>query len=166
MNRSASRHRRDADAKKLGCREAFVLHDGDWQRQSMSEGTKGPRLFDWAIVPLLHQWEDDARHCLLIRRSLADPSEKAYYFVFAPPGTTLQEMVKARVPDGIVRKILKMPKTSGWTTTKCGAFSVGTGTSRWYCWLLLTLQGFAQRPVAPLSFLRPLSLLPDPLRCP
>src|SRR5260370_539221 len=75
--------------------EAFVLHDGDWQRLSMSEGTKGPRLFDWAIVPMLHQWEDDGRHWLLIRRSLADPSEKAYYFVFAPPGTTLQEMVKA-----------------------------------------------------------------------
>src|SRR3989442_5782482 len=75
--------------------EAFVLHDGDWQRLSMSEGTKGPRLFDWAIVPMLHQWEDDGRHWMLIRPSLADPSEKAYYFVFAPPGTTLQEMVKA-----------------------------------------------------------------------
>src|SRR5713101_93252 len=75
--------------------ETFVLHDGDWQRLSMSEGTKGPRLFDWAIVPMLHQWEDDGRHWMLIRRSLADPSEKAYYFVFAPPGTTLQEMVKA-----------------------------------------------------------------------
>src|SRR3989442_3033158 len=75
--------------------EAFFLHDGDWQRLSMSEGTKGPRLFDWAIVPMLHQWEDDGRHWMLIRPSLADPSEKAYYFVFAPPGTTLQEMVKA-----------------------------------------------------------------------
>jgi hypothetical protein len=60
----------------------------------MSEGTKGPRLFDWAIVPMLHQWEDDGRHWLLIRRSLADPSEKAYSFVFAPQGTTLPEMVK------------------------------------------------------------------------
>ena len=30
-----------------------------------------------------------------MRRSLSDPGEKAYYFVFAPPGTTLQEMVKA-----------------------------------------------------------------------
>jgi len=44
---------------------------------------------------MLHQWEDDGRHWLLIRRSLADPSEKAYYFVFAPQGTTLPEMVKA-----------------------------------------------------------------------
>jgi SRSO17 transposase len=75
--------------------EAFVLHDGDWQHLSMSEGTKGPRLFDWAIVPMLHQWEDDARHWLLIRRCVNDPSQKTYYFVFAPPGTTLPEMVAA-----------------------------------------------------------------------
>jgi len=75
--------------------EAVVLHDGDWQRLSMSEGTKGPRLFDWAIVPMLHQWEDDGRHWLLIRRCVDDPSQKTYYFVFAPQGTTLPEMVKA-----------------------------------------------------------------------
>jgi SRSO17 transposase len=75
--------------------EAFVLHDGDWQHLSMSEGTKGPRLFDWAIVPMLHQWEDDGRHWLLIRRCVNDPSQKTYYFVFAPQGTTLPEMVKA-----------------------------------------------------------------------
>jgi hypothetical protein len=75
--------------------EALLLAEQDWQRLSMSEGTKGPRLFDWAVVPMLHQWEDDGRHWLLIRRSLADPQEKSYYFVFAPPGTTLQEMVRA-----------------------------------------------------------------------
>jgi len=44
---------------------------------------------------MLHRWEDDGQHFLLIRRSVADPQEKAYYFVFAPPGTTLSEMVKA-----------------------------------------------------------------------
>ena len=75
--------------------EGFVLHDQDWQRLSMSEGTKGPRLFDWAVVPMLHRWEDDGRHWLLIRRSTADPLQKASYFVCAPPGTTLSEMVKA-----------------------------------------------------------------------
>lgn len=75
--------------------EALLLHAEDWHRLSMSEGTKGPRLFDWAVMPILHQWEDDGRHFLLIRRCLDDPSEKAYYFVFAPPGTTLVEMVKA-----------------------------------------------------------------------
>ncbi len=75
--------------------ETFLLGAHQWQRLSMSEGTKGPRLFDWAAVPMLHRWEDDGRHWLLIRRSLTDPHEKAYYFVFAPKGTTLPEMVAA-----------------------------------------------------------------------
>ena len=30
-----------------------------------------------------------------MRRCVDDPLEKAYYFVFAPKGTTLQEMVQA-----------------------------------------------------------------------
>jgi len=75
--------------------EALLLHSQDWQRLSMSCGTKGPRLFDWAVIPILHGWEDDGRHFLLIRRCLDDPREKAYYFVFAPAGTTLFQMVKA-----------------------------------------------------------------------
>jgi SRSO17 transposase len=75
--------------------ERLLLADQDWQRLSMSNGTKGPRLFDWARVPVLHRWEDDGRHWLLIRRSLSDPQEKRYYFVFAPPATTLSQMVEA-----------------------------------------------------------------------
>src|SRR5438874_943491 len=42
--------------------EAWVLHEQGWQRLSMSEGTKGPRRFNWAVVPMLHQWEDDGCH--------------------------------------------------------------------------------------------------------
>jgi hypothetical protein len=75
--------------------EALLLQEQDWQRLSMSEGTKGPRLFDWACVPILHRWEEDGRHWLLIRRSLTDPQEKTYYFVFGPSGTTLPQMVTA-----------------------------------------------------------------------
>lgn len=84
--------RRRVEAREV---EALLLHGQKWQRLAMSEGTKGPRLFDWACVPILHQWEEDGRHWLLMRRSLTDLQEKTYYFVFAPPGTTLPEMVKA-----------------------------------------------------------------------
>src|SRR5262249_1452354 len=49
----------------------------------------------WAVVPILHHWEDDGHHWVLTRRSLSDPNEKAYYFVFAPKGTTLPQMVAA-----------------------------------------------------------------------
>lgn len=55
----------------------------------------GPRLFDWARVLLLHQWEDDARHWLLIRRCISDPKHQTYYLVWAPPATTLEATVKA-----------------------------------------------------------------------
>jgi SRSO17 transposase len=75
--------------------EQLLLEDKDWQPQSMSSGTKGPRLFDWARVPILHRWEDDGCHWLLIRRSLGDPHEKRYYFVFAPKASTLCQMVEA-----------------------------------------------------------------------
>lgn len=75
--------------------EVLAFHDSQWQRLSMSEGTKGPRLFEWIMMPMLHRWEDDGWHFLLIRRSLNDPEDKTYYFVFAPPGTPLLDMVKA-----------------------------------------------------------------------
>jgi hypothetical protein len=75
--------------------EALSFRTQDWQRISMSDGTKGPRQFDWAMMPMLHQWEDDGQHFLLVRRPLDNPQDKTYYFVFAPVGTTLAEMVKA-----------------------------------------------------------------------
>jgi len=74
---------------------ALLLQPHDWQRLSMSEGTKGPRLFDWMCVPILHQWQQDGQHWLLLRRSVSDPQDLAYYFVFGPPATTLQAMVQA-----------------------------------------------------------------------
>jgi hypothetical protein len=58
-------------------------------------GTKGPLTFDWAVVPILHRWEDDRRHWLLIRRIATNPAEKTYYLVFGPVGTTLEMMVRA-----------------------------------------------------------------------
>ncbi|GHO63766.1 hypothetical protein KSC_026580 [Ktedonobacter sp. SOSP1-52] len=75
--------------------EALLLEKHDWERLSMSQGTKGPRCFDWVAVPILHRWEGSRHHWLLIRQCVDDPSTKTYYFVFAPSQTTLQEMVEA-----------------------------------------------------------------------
>jgi SRSO17 transposase len=75
--------------------EQQVLNPQDWQRFSMSLGSKGERLFDWAILPLVHRGTVDECHWLVLRRCLDDPSEKAYYLVYAPPGTSLQTMVLA-----------------------------------------------------------------------
>ena len=74
---------------------ALVLTDACWQRLAMSEGTKGPRLFDWACVPVLHRGGDDGWHSLLIRRTLDARAELTYYLAFAPPATPLQAKVTA-----------------------------------------------------------------------
>jgi len=75
--------------------EQLLLKPQDWQRLSVRTGTKGPLFFDWACLPILHRWQDDKRHWLLIRRIPNDPTEKTYYLVFGPVGTTLEGMVRA-----------------------------------------------------------------------
>ena len=65
-----------------------------WQTLSAGEGEKGPRLYDWARAPLFRMAEPGWEHWLLVRRSLDDPTEHAYYVVFAPAGTPLAELVR------------------------------------------------------------------------
>src|SRR5262249_44841970 len=71
------------------------LSASDWHQLSMSEGTKGPRLFDWASLPIWHQGSDDGWHSLLLRRTLDQTKELTFYLVFAPPPTCLQAKVRA-----------------------------------------------------------------------
>lgn len=69
-----------------------------WRRLSAGDGAKGPRRYDWARVPLARlQLSDEERrweHWLLVRRSLSDPTDVAYYVVFAPRGTTLHQLAQ------------------------------------------------------------------------
>lgn len=72
-----------------------ALHPKDWHGLSQSQGTKGPRLFDWARLPVLDGGTTDGRHWLVFRRCLDDPHELAYYLVWAPLNTSLPLMVQA-----------------------------------------------------------------------
>src|SRR6266566_422697 len=67
-----------------------------WQRLSAGEGSQGPRLYDWAWQSLDFRWTEAGwKQWLLARRSLSDPTEIAYYFVFAPETVSLQQVVLA-----------------------------------------------------------------------
>jgi SRSO17 transposase len=66
-----------------------------WTRRSAGEGSQGPRWYDWARVPLAGPCPTGWGRWLLARRSLSDPAEVAYYRVFAPSETPLEEMVRA-----------------------------------------------------------------------
>jgi len=59
----------------------------NWKRLSAGNGSKGERLYDWVRVELwrlqLTPEEWLWGHYLLVRRSISDPEELAYYVVFA-----------------------------------------------------------------------------------
>ncbi|MBI3912052.1 MAG: transposase [Armatimonadetes bacterium] len=61
-----------------------------WSRKlsgSAGWGAKGPRLYDWARFPLFRMgWPPGWEHWLLLRRSIRQPEEFAYYVVFVPEG--------------------------------------------------------------------------------
>ena len=72
---------------------AAALPEEVWLPLSCGAGAKGPRVYDWALLPL-PRWgqSDEVLHALLVRRSLSD-GELAYFVVFAPAGTSLQTLV-------------------------------------------------------------------------
>jgi len=65
-----------------------------WQRLSVAEGEKGPRLYDWACVRIVESRDGlpGPSGWLLARRSLTDPSEIAYYLSNAPVTTPLDTL--------------------------------------------------------------------------
>ncbi len=70
------------------------LAPGAWHRLAAGEGAKGPRLYDWARVRLFRLQEEGQAfdHWLLVRRSLRDRTQCAYYVVFAPADVELTEL--------------------------------------------------------------------------
>ena len=66
-----------------------------WHPLSAGEGAKGPRLYDWARVPLVDQSANGFSRWLLARRSLRDPEAIAYYFASARSDTALAELAAA-----------------------------------------------------------------------
>jgi SRSO17 transposase len=83
-------------AQPVGLVAALLPHEA-WTVLSAGEGSQGPRLYEWAWLALSDEQEAAAagRGCwLLIRRSLADPSKRAYYRVSGPASTTLSQAVQ------------------------------------------------------------------------
>lgn len=78
---------------------ADAVQAAAWQRLSAGDGAKGPRLYDWTLIELWRlQLTEEERawgHYLLVRRSLEDPADRAYYVVFARRAEA--------VPEALVR---------------------------------------------------------------
>lgn len=84
-------------AKKI----AQQLGEDAWQRLSAGDGTKGPRLHDWAYLELADLEADEYSSALtglwtrglLVRRNIADGG-LAFFSTWCPAGTFIQTLVK------------------------------------------------------------------------
>src|SRR5215212_5152755 len=103
-----------------GTAEAIArgLEPSAWLRLSAGEGTKGPRLYDWAYLELADLVADEFNPTLsgawtrglLIRRSLTD-GELAFFSTWCPAGTPIQTLVSVEGRRWAIEDAFETAKT-------------------------------------------------------
>jgi SRSO17 transposase len=105
-----------------GTAEAIArgLEPAAWRRLSAGEGTKGPRLHDWAYLELADLDGEAEGYAgsragpwtrgLLVRRSLAD-GECAYFSTWCPAGTAVETLVKVEGHRWAIEDAFETAKT-------------------------------------------------------
>ena len=81
-----------------------------WQRRSAGEGAQGPRWYDWAYLPVRPGLQDGWVHSVLVRRHPERTHELAYYLVYAPTGTPLEEAVRVAGARWTIEETFKAAK--------------------------------------------------------
>ena len=107
-----------------------------WVRRSAGAGSKGPRVYDWATVPLARVGAD-GHHALLVRRHCTT-SERAYYVVFTTRRVPLETLVSVAGQRWAIEQ--------GFETSKqeigLDQYEVRTYAA-WYRFMTLTLYAHA-----------------------
>ncbi len=81
-----------------------------WQRLSCGVGAQGPRLYDWAWVPLRPALMADWTHGVLVRRHLEHADDLAYYLTYTPLGTPLAELARVAGARWTIDDLFKLAK--------------------------------------------------------
>ena len=119
---------------------AALLPAESWVVLSAGEGSKGPRLYEWAWLQLPDETDGPLERArfLLIRRSLADPAKRAYYRVAGPAQTTLPEVV------GVAGSRWKIEEGYEQAKGEVGLDQYEVRTWRaWYRYMTLALLAYA-----------------------
>ena len=83
---------------------------GAWYRLSCGQGSKGPRRYDWAAQRTMSPEPKAYARWLLMRRSVSDPTEVAYFACGGPPGTELEELVRIAGTRWAVEECFELAK--------------------------------------------------------
>lgn len=90
------------------------LLEESWMRVSAGMGSKGERLYDWACVALPESEAycagSPAGRWLLMRRSIAEPEEIAYYLCYGPAQTNVHELIRIAGRRWVIEDCFKAAK--------------------------------------------------------
>jgi len=81
-----------------------------WATLSAGAGAKGPRLYDWARVPIRPLADPARGYWLLARRSLAAPTELAHDVCYGPAEATLDDLVRVAGTRWAVEEVIEAAK--------------------------------------------------------
>jgi SRSO17 transposase len=83
-----------------------------WQRLTVAEGEKGPRVYDWAYQRVRENREGDFGPWvwLLARRAVKKATEIAYYLAYAPPETPLLTLAQVAASRYTVEQCIEEAK--------------------------------------------------------
>ncbi|MFG2052379.1 IS701 family transposase [Micromonospora sp. NPDC048935] len=81
-----------------------------WKRRSCGAGAKGPRLYDWAVASLPGT-ADGYGHWLLIRRSITNPTDLAYYLCSGPADTSDETLIRIAGTRWTIEECFQTAKT-------------------------------------------------------
>lgn len=99
------------------------LPEESWVRALAGEGSKGDRLYDWACVSLPESEAycagSPAGRWLLMRRSIAEPEEIAYYLCYGPAQTKAHELIRIAARRWVIEDCFEAAKgRSAWTSMR------------------------------------------------
>ena len=113
---------------------ADALPASAWHRLSVGDGAKGPRTYEWAAGKLGGERPGTLVKWVLVRRSIPDPMDRAYYLCLAPPEATGADLAVAAGKRWSIESCFEAAKQEAGldeyevTSTRCGVGTAGTGT--------------------------------------
>jgi SRSO17 transposase len=121
---------------------AALLPEDAWVPLSAGAGSQGPRLYAWAWLEVDAESEGERRSgwrsWMLIRRSLTDPSKRAYYRAWGPAETRLADLVQVAGRRWTIEEGLEEAKGE----VGLDHYEVRTWTA-WYRYITLALLAHA-----------------------
>jgi SRSO17 transposase len=86
------------------------LPEEAWVTLSAGTGSQGPRRYDWACGRLPYVTAPGMAQWVLVRRSLSDPTELAYYRAYGPQDTPLEDLVRVAGTRWVIEESFERAK--------------------------------------------------------